>query len=113
MHKVRQYMETKVQPIINRYWTEDAFPFELLDSFKALGLGGLGYQGYDCAGGSQRLFGLVAMEMARVDASFCTFFGVHSGPSHGIDLSGRFGGAEAEMAAANGTVRENWLFWPD
>ena len=30
--KVRTYMETKVQPIINKYWVEDAFPFELLPS---------------------------------------------------------------------------------
>ena len=36
--KVRTYMETKVQPIINRYWSDDAFPFELLPSFKELGL---------------------------------------------------------------------------
>jgi hypothetical protein len=28
--KVRTYMETKVQPIINQYWSDDAFPFELL-----------------------------------------------------------------------------------
>src|SRR5437016_7431409 len=81
--KVRTYMETKVQPIINKYWSDDAFPFELLPSFKELGLGGLGFEGYGCAGGSQKLFGLVAMELARVDASFCTFFGVHSGLAMG------------------------------
>jgi alkylation response protein AidB-like acyl-CoA dehydrogenase len=81
--KVRTYMETKVAPVINKYWVEDSFPFELLPSFKELGLGGLGYQGYECAGGSQKLFGFVAMELARVDASMCTFFGVHSGLSMG------------------------------
>jgi alkylation response protein AidB-like acyl-CoA dehydrogenase len=81
--KVRTYMESKVQPIINKYWSEDAFPFELLPSFKDLKLGGLGYEGYGCAGGSQKLFGFVAMELARVDASFCTFFGVHSGLAMG------------------------------
>src|SRR5262249_11440851 len=81
--KVRAYMETKVQPIINKYWSDDAFPFELLPSFKELKLGGLGFEGYGCAGGSQKLFGFVAMEMARVDASFCTFFGVHSGLAMG------------------------------
>jgi hypothetical protein len=25
--KERTYMETEVQPIINRYWSDDAFPF--------------------------------------------------------------------------------------
>src|SRR5712675_3234127 len=81
--KVRAYMDTKVQPIINKYWSDDEFPFELLPSFKELGLGGLGFEGYGCAGGSQKLFGFVAMEMARTDASFCTFFGVHSGLAMG------------------------------
>ena len=81
--KVRVFMETKVQPIINKYWSDDAFPFELLPSFKELGIGGLGYEGYGCAGGSQKLFGFVTMEMARVDASICTFFGVHSGLAMG------------------------------
>jgi alkylation response protein AidB-like acyl-CoA dehydrogenase len=81
--KVRAYMETKVRPIINKYWSDDAFPFELLPSFKELGIGGLGYDGYGCAGGSQKLFGFVAMEIARTDASMCTFFGVHSGLAMG------------------------------
>ena len=81
--KVRGYMEANVKPVINKYWADDAFPFELLPSFKELGLGGLGYQGYGCAGGSQKLFGFVAMELARVDASMSTFFGVHSGLAMG------------------------------
>ena len=72
--KVRTFMETKVKPIIAKYWSDDAFPFELLPSFKELGIGGLGYEGYGCAGGSQKLFGFVAMEMARIDpsSSACT-----------------------------------------
>jgi alkylation response protein AidB-like acyl-CoA dehydrogenase len=81
--RVRAFMESKVQPIINKYWSDDAFPFELLPIIKELRLGGLGYQGYGCAGGSEKLFGFVAMEMARVDASICTFFGVHSGLAMG------------------------------
>ncbi|WFU45713.1 acyl-CoA dehydrogenase family protein (plasmid) [Bradyrhizobium sp. CB82] len=81
--KVRVFMESKVKPIVNKYWSDDAFPFELLPSFKELGIGGLGFEGYGCAGGSQKLFGYVAMELARVDASICTFFGVHSGLAMG------------------------------
>jgi alkylation response protein AidB-like acyl-CoA dehydrogenase len=76
-------METKFQPVINKYWADDSFPFELLPSFKELKLGGLGFQGYECASGSQKMFGLVAIELARTDASFCTFFGVHSGLAMG------------------------------
>src|SRR3984957_2482889 len=81
--KVRTYVQTKVQPIINKYWFDDAFPFELLPSIKELQIGGLGYEGYGCAGGSEKLFGFVAVKRARVDASFCTFFGVHRGLAMG------------------------------
>ncbi|HEX6719442.1 MAG TPA: acyl-CoA dehydrogenase family protein, partial [Pyrinomonadaceae bacterium] len=68
--KVREYMETKVAPIINKYWVEDAFPFELLPSYKELGIAGVGMNGYGCPGGSPLLSGLLAMEIARTDVSF-------------------------------------------
>src|SRR5260370_13704466 len=78
LKQVRTFMETKVAPIINKYWVEDSFPFELLPAIKELGIGGVGMEGYGCRGGSALLFGLVAMEMARIDASIATFFGVHN-----------------------------------
>jgi len=78
LQRVRTFMESKVAPIINKYWVEDAFPFELVPAVKELNLGGLGIQGYGCAGGNQLLVGLIGVEMARVDASFATFFGVHN-----------------------------------
>ncbi|WP_027526646.1 acyl-CoA dehydrogenase family protein [Bradyrhizobium sp. Ec3.3] len=78
LQKVRTFMESKVAPIINKYWVEDAFPFEVLPAFKELSIGGLGYEGYGCAGGSQLVVGLVGIEMSRVDVSIATFFGVHS-----------------------------------
>src|ERR1700741_2049537 len=87
--KVREYMETKVQPIINQYWVEDSFPFELLPSFKELGIAGLGIHGYDCPGGSPLLVGLMAMTIARTDTSMATFWGVHTGLAMGsINLNG-------------------------
>src|SRR5262245_19571959 len=58
--KVRAYADTKVQPIINKHWDEDSFPFELLPSFKELNIAGLGINGYGCPGGSPPLGGLVA-----------------------------------------------------
>jgi alkylation response protein AidB-like acyl-CoA dehydrogenase len=83
LKQVRAFMETKVAPIINKYWIEDSFPFELLPAFKELNIGGLGMQGYGCRGGSLALLGFVAMEMARTDPSFATFFGVHDGLAMG------------------------------
>jgi len=80
---VRTFMETKVAPVINTYWADDAFPFDLLPGFRELNLGGLGLEGYGCRGGSQQLFGFVAMELARTDPSMATFFGVHDGLAMG------------------------------
>ena len=79
LKQVRTFMTTKVAPIITKYWVEDAFPFELLPGIQELNIGGVGLEGYGCRGGSGLLAGLVAMEMARVDTSIATFFGVHSG----------------------------------
>ena len=81
--QVREFMETAVAPVINKYWAEDAFPFELLPGIRELGIGGLGYEGYGCAGGSNLLACYVAMEIARIDCSCATFFGVHSGLAMG------------------------------
>ncbi len=81
--KVRAFMEAKVAPVIAQFWVDDAFPFELLPGVKDLGIGGLGMQGYGCAGGSLAQLGFVLMEMARIDPSFATFFGVHDGLAMG------------------------------
>src|SRR5579863_4112006 len=81
--RVRAFMEAKVAPIITKYWVDDAFPFELLPAVKELGVGGVGLKGYGCAGGSLALLGFVQMELARVDPSFATFFGVHVGLAMG------------------------------
>src|SRR2546428_10075142 len=81
--RVREFMETKVAPVITKYWVDDAFPFELLPAVKELGIGGVGIQGYGCAGGSLALLGFVQMEIARIDPSFSTFVGVHNGLAMG------------------------------
>src|SRR5260370_40188689 len=84
-------METSVAPIITKYWADDAFPFEVLPALRDLKIGGLGLEGYGCRGGSSLLDGFVQMEMARIDPSFSTFFGVHNGLAMG---SIYFGGSE-------------------
>jgi alkylation response protein AidB-like acyl-CoA dehydrogenase len=83
LKQVREFMRTKVAPVINKYWAEDAFPFELLPGFKQLNIMGAGMSGYECRGGSALLFGLIEMELARFDASIATFVGVHSGLAMG------------------------------
>ncbi len=79
LKQVRAFLDTQVAPIINKYWAEDSFPFEVLPALKELNIGGIGLKGYGCRGGSALLHGFIAMEMSRVDASFSTFWGVHNG----------------------------------
>jgi glutaryl-CoA dehydrogenase len=83
LKRVREFTEGVVAPVIEDYWSRDAFPFEIIPKMAEVGIGGVGYQGYGAAGGSWVLNGLVAMELARVDASIATFWGVHTGLSAG------------------------------
>lgn len=77
--KVRQFMETEVRPIVNDYWLRAEFPYELIPKLAALNICGITYEGYGCAGRTNLLEGILAMEMARIDTSIATFFGVQSG----------------------------------
>ena len=98
LEEVRAFMKTNVAPIINKYWAQDSFPFEIIPGVRDLNIAGGGYEGYGCAGGSTLLTGFIAMEMAKVDSSIATFFGVHSGLAMG---SIYLGGSEEQ--------KQKWL----
>jgi glutaryl-CoA dehydrogenase len=83
LHRVRDFMEAEVAPIINQYWIREEFPHQLVPGLAALGIAGLSYHGYGCPGKSTLLDGMLAMEMGRVDCSIATFMGVHSGLAMG------------------------------
>ena len=118
--KVRDFMETEIRPIANEYWNKAKFPLEIIPKMAELNIAGLTYHGYGCPGKSALLEGFLAMEMARVDASISTFFGVHSGLAMGsiylcgseeqkqewlpamqkMELIGAFGLTEPEVGSA-------------
>ncbi len=77
--KVRAFMEKEVAPLVNEYWLHDSFPHEIIPKIAELNICGINYEGYGCAGKSSLLEGIIACELARVDASIATFFGVQSG----------------------------------
>jgi glutaryl-CoA dehydrogenase len=81
--KVRAFLEKEVKPIVNDYWLKAEFPFQLIPGIAELNICGLTYQGYGCPGKSNLMEGMLAMEMARVDTSMSTFFGVQSGLAMG------------------------------
>ncbi len=81
--RVRDFMLTSVEPIINDYWTRAKFPHELVPGMAELGIAGLPHDAPGCPGRSSLLDGMVHMEMARTDASIETFMGVHGGLAMG------------------------------
>ena len=81
--KMRNFMEDEVKPIANDFWNRAEFPHEIIPKFAELNLAGIAYKGYGCPGQSFLLEGILAMELARVDVSISTFFGVHSGLAMG------------------------------
>jgi len=83
LRRVRDFLEAEVTPIINQYWTREEFPHQIIPKLAEFGIAGLAYHGYGCPGKSTVLDGLLAMEIARVDSSIATFFGVHSGLAMG------------------------------
>ena len=83
LRRVREFMEKSVQPVINKYWAREEFPFDLIPAISQLGIIGTLYEGYGCPGGGYLLDGMIAMEIARVDSSMATFVGVHGGLAMG------------------------------
>jgi glutaryl-CoA dehydrogenase len=81
--RVRAYGDEHVLPVINDYWERAAFPFELIAPLAELGVVGGIIDGHGCPGLSRRAAGIAARELARIDGSLNTFFGVHSGLAMG------------------------------
>ncbi|MDO5635746.1 MAG: acyl-CoA dehydrogenase family protein [Myroides sp.] len=77
--KVRAFMEKEVAPLVNEHWLHDSFPHEIIPKIAELNICGINFEGYGCAGKSSLLEGIIACELARVDPSIATFFGVQSG----------------------------------
>src|ERR1700760_954052 len=110
LRRVREFMEKSVQPVINHYWTREEFPFDLMDGFRRLGIPGQLFQGYGCPGGGYLLDGMIAMELARVDPSISTFFGVHGGLAMGaIYLWGSGWGRGSGNLCGSEEQRQRWL----
>ena len=81
--RVREFLETEIKPIVNKYWLHDDFPFEIIPKLASLNICGYVYEGYGCAGGSSLMDGIIAAEFGRIDPSIATFLGVQSGLAMG------------------------------
>lgn len=81
--KVRQFMEKEIKPIANDFWNRAEFPHHIIPKMAELNVCGIAYKGYGCPGETFLMEGIMAMELARIDVSISTFFGVHSGLAMG------------------------------
>ena len=81
--RVRNFMEDEVNPIANKYWKKAEFPKDLIPKMAKLNICGVAYKGYGCPNLPFIMEGIIAEELARVDVSVSTFFGVHSGLAMG------------------------------
>lgn len=76
---VRQFVEERVVPIIDKYFRDAAFPQELVPELAKLGLFGANLHGYGCAGMNNVAYGLALQELERGDASVRALVAVQGG----------------------------------
>jgi len=80
--QVRTFMEETVAPRANEAWEKGVFPRDLIPAAGDL-FADIMTDGYTFPPDDPIAVGLVSYEMSRVDPSFCTFWGVHTGLSMG------------------------------
>ncbi|MFQ5696291.1 MAG: acyl-CoA dehydrogenase family protein [Terriglobia bacterium] len=73
---VRQWVEEKVKPIIEKHAQAGTFPTELIPQIGELGYLGANLKGYGCAGLSAVEYGLIMQELERGDSGLRSFVSV-------------------------------------
>ncbi len=75
---VRDWVEERVIPIIEKHNRECTFPRELVPQMGELGMLGASLHGYDCAGMNNVAYGLMLQELERGDSGLRSFCSVQS-----------------------------------
>jgi glutaryl-CoA dehydrogenase len=81
--ELRAWLEKNLAPIVEDYWARAEFPHQLIPELAGLDVMGLAVDLDDRPARRRLLSGFVGLELARVDASFASFHGVHSGLAMG------------------------------
>jgi glutaryl-CoA dehydrogenase len=76
---LREFLAAEVAPRVNAAWAAAEFPMDLIPRFVEADLVGRSYDHEGRPRVSRLMEGFQAMELARVDPSMATFFGVHNG----------------------------------
>ncbi len=83
LDELRSWLGTHLAPIVDDYWARAEFPHQLIPELAGLDIMGLALDMDDRPARRRLLSGFVGLELARVDASFASFHGVHSGLAMG------------------------------
>jgi glutaryl-CoA dehydrogenase len=67
---VRQFVKDRVLPDIDKWFETGEFPREMIAEVGALGLLGMNFEGYGCAGTNSVSYGLTCMELEAGDSGF-------------------------------------------
>ena len=73
---VRDWVQRRVMPGIEKWFEEAAFPKEVARELGELGLLGMHLEGYGCAGASATMYGLACVELEAGDSGFRSFVSV-------------------------------------
>ena len=77
---VRQWVDEKLLPVINRHYVEGTFPKELIPEMAQLGFFGANLpEEYGCAGLNNVAYGLIMQELERGDSGIRSFASVQGG----------------------------------
>src|SRR5258708_37835955 len=106
LRRVREFMEKEIEPVINRYWTREEIPHELIPAMGQLGVAGLAYDGDGCGGRGCLLDGLVALELGPGRPSIAPVMGGHGGLALGLVYLCGSEGQEPAWAAGPGPAGE-------
>ncbi len=95
LRRLRAFLATDLAPVVERAWDRAEFPRELVKGFADLDLAGVAYTDPPA---SRVFVGFLHAEIARIDASVNSFYGVHSGLAMG-----------SIAACGTNEQRERWL----
>ena len=73
---VRQFVDKKIQPVIEKHYQDATFPNELIPEFGELGLLGANLTGYGCPGMGPIAYGVAMIELERGDSGVRSFASV-------------------------------------
>ncbi len=83
LESLRTWLRSELAPVADVCWAKAEFPHHLVRGFSTLNVVGLPYDLPGTPTEGRLLAGFVSLEIARIDASFASFYGVHSGLAMG------------------------------